>query len=165
MCVSATMILKSFSISSALAVLALCPGVASANKPSVTIAAQTFVERISTDTNGRQRRILAQPQELGRGDRLVFVVRYRNDGVAPVSGFAFTNPIPAVLRVDPSNPDMQVSVDRGRHWGRLDTLTVSTPFGGIRRATPDDVTHVRWRLPDRIAPGGEGRISYRATVK
>lgn len=145
--------------------IALAPGAATASKPAIKLVAQTFVERVSIDVNGRQRRILVQPQELGRGDRLVFIVRYRNEGSAPVSGFAVTNPVPPALQVDMTQPDMQVSVDHGRRWGRLDSLSVSTPLGGTRRATPADVTHIRWNVPQPVRPGQEGRISYRATVK
>lgn len=159
------MIQSRFLIPLGIAASALCPGVAIAQKPALTLAARTFVERVSTDTNGRQRRVLAQPQALGRGDRLVFVVRYRNDGAKPVAGFAVTNPIPASLRIDPLQPEMQVSVDHGRNWGQLGTLSIPTPLGGMRRATPDDVTHIRWNVPQRIGPGAEGRISYRATVR
>lgn len=152
------------------ALLAIIPGAlasapAIANRPAVRLVAQTFVERVSTDINGRQRRLLAPPQEISRGDSLVFIVRYRNDGAAPVSGFAFTNPVPTALRIVPADPGMQVSVDKGRSWGRLETLVVATPLGGTRRATPDDVTHIRWNVPQPIRPGYEGRISYRATVR
>ncbi|AUW60224.1 hypothetical protein C1T17_10270 [Sphingobium sp. SCG-1] len=159
------MIQGRFLIPFAVTASALCPPIASASKPAVTLAAQTFVERVSTDVNGRQRRVLAQPQELGPGDRLVFVVRYRNEGATPVSGFAVTNPVPPALRIEPSHPQMQVSVDHGRTWGRLAALLVPTPLGGTRRATPDDVTHVRWNVTQPVRPGSEGRISYRATIR
>lgn len=163
--VPTTMIQGRFLIPFAIAAYLLCGSVASAGKPALTLAAQTFVERVSTDVNGRQRRVLAQPQELGSGDRLVFVVRYRNDGATPVSGFAVTNPVSATLRIDPSHREMQVSVDHGRTWGRLAALSVPTPLGGTRRATPDDVTHIRWTVRQPVRPGDEGRISYRATIR
>lgn len=146
-------------------IASLATGPAFAGKPAVTLAAQTFVEKVTTDVNGNARRVLAAPGQISRGDRLVFVVRYRNDGAAPVDGFAVTNPIPASLRVDPNHPDMQVSIDNGRNWGRLTGMTIATPLGGVRRATADDVTHVRWTVPQAIRPGDEGRISYRATVR
>ncbi|MDX3909025.1 MAG: hypothetical protein QHC67_04320 [Sphingobium sp.] len=144
---------------------AVAAGSANAGTPAVKLVAQTFVERVSTDVNGRQRRILVQPQELGRGDRLVFLVRYRNEGSAPVRGFAVTNPVPTALQIDTTQPQMQVSVDHGRSWGRIEALSVATPLGGTRRATPADVTHVRWNVPRPVRPGQEGRISYRATVR
>lgn len=147
------------------AIASLTAGPVFAGKPAVTLAAQTFVEKVTTDVNGNERRVLTAPRQITRGDRLVFVVRYRNDGHAPVDGFALTNPIPASLRVDPNHPDMQVSVDNGRNWGRLAGMTIATPLGGVRRATADDVTHVRWMVPQAIRPGDEGRISYRATVR
>lgn len=117
------------------------------------------------DANGRERRMLTAPQKIGRGDRLVFVVRYRNEGTAPVGRFAVANPVPPAVRIDPAQTGMQVSVDHGRNWGRWGSLSIPTPLGGVRRATPDDITHIRWMVPQPVLPGSEGQISYRATVR
>lgn len=136
-----------------------------AGKPAVVLASQTFVERISTDSNGRSRRILATAQQMTRGDRLIVVVHYRNEGPSPVGGFAITNPVPPAVRIDMQDANMRVSVDHGRNWGRIDQLSVPTGLGGTRRATPDDVTHVRWAVPQPVRPGDTGQISYRAIVR
>lgn len=134
-------------------------------RQDVMLDSQMFVERVSTDLNGRARRTLAAPSQIGAGDTLVFVVRYHNAGKAPVGGFAVTNPVPSSLRIDPARPDMRVSVDGGRNWGTLSSLYVPTPLGGTRRATAEDITHVRWQVASAIPPGSGGQISYRATVR
>ncbi|MGK2909751.1 MAG: hypothetical protein ACSLE1_08125 [Sphingobium sp.] len=157
--------MRSLSYLVTFAALSLPYAPAQANGPTMKLVAQTFVERISTDGNGRERRMLMAPQQVGRGDRLVFVVRYRNEGTAPVGSFAVTNPVPPAVRIDPAQSGMQVSVDQGRNWGRLDSLFIPTPLGGVRRATPDDITHIRWMVPQPVLPGSEGQISYRATVR
>lgn len=136
-----------------------------AGTSGVRLAAQTFVERVSTDVNGRELHVLTTPHNVVRGDKLVFIVRYRNEGHAPVDSFVVTNPVPSTLRIDPGDPSMLVSIDNGRNWGQLGTLSLPTALGGTRRATADDVTHVRWTVPQAIRPGDEGRISYRATVR
>ncbi|CAN5317118.1 hypothetical protein BH10PSE12_BH10PSE12_00890 [soil metagenome] len=150
-----------------LAVLALAtvgqPFAAQAAQP-VRLDSNVFVEKVSNDSGGRERRVLSAPGQLGQGDRLVFILRYRNDGMTPVSDFAVTNPVPQTVRINPQ-PDMQVSVDGGRNWGRLDTLQVRTPLGGTRRATADDVTHLRWTVRAPISPGTGGQIAYRGTVR
>jgi hypothetical protein len=51
----------------------------------------------------------------------------------------------------------EVSVDGGRHWGRLGDLRV-----GSRLATPEDVTHVRWHI---ATPAPTGQIAYSAIVR
>ena len=148
-----------------MAAAGMLPAVPALARAPVELDSQVFVEHVQTDINGRARRVLRAPGELDAGDRLVFVVRYRNAGKAPVQGFAVTNPVPATLRIEPDQPAMQVSVDGGRSWGRLDMLSVPTPLGGTRRATAEDVTHVRWAVPAPLRPGTGGRISYRAVVR
>ncbi|WP_070153567.1 hypothetical protein [Sphingobium phenoxybenzoativorans] len=140
------------------------PAAALAQQP-VTLSSNVFVEKVSNDLNGGERRVLAAPGQLGQGDRLVFVLRYRNDGPAPVSRFAVTNPVPQSVRIDTARQDMQVSVDGGRNWGRLDKLQLRTPFGGTRRATADDITHVRWTVNSPVSPGATGQIAYRGVVR
>lgn len=133
--------------------------------PPIAYESQIFVEHVRTDANGRESRVLSMPGQIGPGDRLVFVVRYRNAGRNPVGGYAMTNAVPPTLRIDPGQPDMRVSVDGGRNWGRLGALSIPTALGGTRRATAEDVTHIRWPLAGAIAPGRGGRITYRATVR
>lgn len=136
-----------------------------AGKPSVVLASHLFVEQLSTDANGKPRRTLVPVKRIERGDRLIVVLRYRNAGPTPVDGVAVTNPVPSALRIDMTNPAMQVSIDHGQSWGRLDRLSVATGLGGTRRATADDVTHVRWSVPHALRPGAQGQISYRAIVR
>lgn len=124
-----------------------------------------FVERVSTDLNGRERRVLASPDRLAAGDQLIFVVNWRNVSDREIRGVALTNSVPRGARIDPGDPQMQVSVDGGESWGRLDQFWLPTPLGGTRRAVAADVTHVRWRLPAAISPGETGRLSYRAVVR
>jgi hypothetical protein len=143
--------------------LALAPP-AVAQQPYVRLASNVFVEKVSNDLNGRERRVLSAAGQLEQGDRLVFVVRYRNDGAMPVSDFAVTNPVPQTVRINPE-PDMLVSVDGGRRWGRLDRLQMRTPLGGTRDATADDVTHLRWTVRSPVSPGTGGQIAYRGTVR
>ncbi|WP_336960266.1 hypothetical protein [Sphingobium aquiterrae] len=137
---------------------------------TVALDSRAYVERVSTDLNGRARRVLAAANRLAPGDRVVFVVNYRNRGDAPVRGFYVTNPVPARVRLDmmqfsAAPADMQVSVDGGAHWGRLDDFTIPTPLGGTRRATSEDITHVRWGVHAPVAPGDSGRIAWRGVVR
>ncbi len=134
-------------------------------QPGLDLRSQIFVERTHSDANGRESRMLSVPGQIARGDRLVFILRYRNAGRAPVGGYAVTNPVPSTLRIDPDQNAMLVSVDGGRTWGRLGTLLLPTPLGGMRRATAEDITHIRWPLFGAVAPGSGGQVSYRATVR
>ena len=126
---------------------------------------QVFVERVTTDVNGRPRRLLAINQRAASGDQLIVIVHWRNAGDRPVRASAITRALPRGVNIDPSNPAMQLSVDDGAHWGRLDQLWLPTPLGGVRRAVPADIPHVRWTLPTTLEPGSAGRLSYRATMR
>ncbi|WP_445190648.1 hypothetical protein [Sphingobium sp. HWE2-09] len=136
-----------------------------AAQPALRLGTQMFVERISTDLNGRPRRTLASADRVERGDRLVVIVNWRNEGSQPVRDFAITRAVPRGTRPDLDDPAMQVSVDGGNHWGRLEQLWLPTPLGGERRAVAEDVTHIRWRLSDAVQPGRTGRLSYRAVMR
>lgn len=134
-------------------------------QPGVRLDTQMFVERVTTDVNGRSRRILASADRVAPGDQLIVIVHWRNDGSAPLRDQAVVRPLPRGVQIDPSDPSMQVSVDGGMHWGQMDQLWLPTPLGGTRRAVAADITHVRWSLPDAVPPGHAGRLSYRATMR
>ncbi|SCW68053.1 hypothetical protein SAMN02927924_02081 [Sphingobium faniae] len=140
--------------------------------PSLAVAQQAmrldtqmFVERVQTDINGRERRILSSADRMAPGDQLIFVIHWRHTGTNPAKGAAITKAVPPGARINASDPRMEVSVDGGARWGRLDQLWLPTPLGGVRRAVAEDVTHVRWTLSQSALPGESGRLSYRAVAR
>lgn len=146
-----------------LSAAASAPMSATAQQP-LRLDAQMFVERITTDLNGRPRRLLASANRPMPGDQLVILLHWRNQGSTPLRDAAVIRPLPRGQELDLSDSAMQLSVDGGIHWGRLDQLWLPTPLGGTRRAVAADITHVRWTLPDAAA-GQSGRISYRAILR
>lgn len=119
--------------------------------PAVSLDSAVYVERTSSES-----RVLEPAARLEPGDRVVTVVTWRRN----VAGgqFVLTNPLPRGLWYQGSAmEDEEVSVDGGRNWGRLGTLKVTG-----HAATPEDVTHVRWRI---ASPGASGRIAYSAIVR
>lgn len=122
--------------------------------PTVALDSAVFVER--TAPQGRR---LEPAAALVRGDRVIYVVTWqRRAGSGP---FVVTNPLPRSVAFQSSaNGDEQVSADGGRTWGRLGELRY-----GERMATPEDVTHVRWRVPAELVARGRGRIAYSAIVR
>ena len=126
---------------------------------------QTYVERISTDVNGNRKRTLIPAGRLDSGDRLVFVIDFRNMGPQPMAGFAITTPVSGRLAIDAGQAGLEVSADGGRNWGRIGALLVPNDTGGMRLAGAADITHIRVRVADAVAPGRSGRIAYRAVVR
>lgn len=147
----------------ALAPIAAIPAFAQPDAP-LRWEARSYVERISRDLNGRERRMVVPAQRLSPGDRLIFVLDYRNAGNSPLDGAALTSPVSRHVMLEAPDRPVEVSVDGGRSWGRLGHIRLPSGLGGTRIATTQDVTHVRWAVPP-VPPGGSGRLSYRATVR
>ena len=132
----------------------------------VALTSQVLVERTTTDANGQQRTALEAPGVVTPGDRLVFVLSYRNNATAPATDFVVTNPIPeSVSFTGAESAGSVLSVDGGNVWGALGALSVRNADGSSRPATQADVTHIRWRIAQAIPAGGEGELKFRGVVK
>ena len=144
---------------------ALMPGQALAAN-QVALDNHVFVERVSTDAQGKQRILLEEPKVVVPGDRLVFVLNYRNAGAQPADKFVITNPLPSAVRfADAGDTRPQVSVDGGKQWGLLADLSIPMTDGTRRAAQPADVTHIRWAFQNPIPVGGTGKLMFRGVVK
>jgi len=132
----------------------------------VALTSEVFVERATVADDGSRTVSLMVPEIVTPGDRLVFILRYRNEGQEPASDFVVTNPIPdSVAFVSTESAGAVYSVDGGTNWGALDALSVAETDGRRRAAVPADVTHVRWRFSEPIPAAGSGEIRFRGVVK
>ena len=141
---------------------ALMPAAAHA-AGGVQFASDVFVERFQPAPGGRTARILERADQLRPGDRVIFVVNWsgRKDG-----GFTVTNPLPRTIAFAGATDDTQeVSVDGGRTWGALEALMVRDATGRARPAYPQEVTHLRWRIPTPQALTGTGQMTWRGVVR
>lgn len=144
---------------------ALMPGQALAAN-QVALDNHVFVERVSTDAQGKQRILLEEPKVVVPGDRLVFVLNYRNAGAQPADKFVITNPLPDAVRfADAGDTRPLFSVDGGKQWGLLADLSVPMTDGTRRAAQAADVTHIRWAFQNPIPVGGTGKLMFRGVVK
>ena len=136
----------------------------------VQLASDVFVERFVPGPGGRVSRVLERPAALHPGDRLIFVVNWKARTAGGSRDFTVTNPLPRSVAYQRSiEADEEVSIDGGANWGRIEDLRLRDDDNGIRgrtrHATPEDVTHVRWRVPARMAVLGSGQITYRGVVR
>jgi uncharacterized repeat protein (TIGR01451 family) len=119
----------------------------------------------TVEVDGVKKLVLAEPSVVVPGDRLLFTTTYRNDGAQSLADFVVTNPLPAAVEVLPDSfGPARVSVDGGKTWGALASLTVADGKGGKRAATGGDVTHLRWVVAS-ILPGAQGSVQYHAVVR
>ncbi len=143
----------------------IAPTAASAAN-EVALSSAVFVEKTVPQADGRSRLVLEEPRVVVPGDKLVFVLNYRNQGAKPATDFVVTNPMPgAVAYQGTADAGAIVSVDGGKSWGPLAALKVRKPDGSLRAAYPEDVTHVRWAMKAPIPVGANGKLSFRGVVR
>jgi hypothetical protein len=141
--------------------LMLLPASLLASNP-VSLTSHVFVERIVKDSKGRSKAILELPNTVLPGDRLVFLLRYQNNAQAKAKDLLITNPLPtSVIYQGSAMKTAQVSVDGGRTWGQLQQLSFRERTGSVRAARSEDVTHVRWTVPQ----GSDGTLSFRGLAR
>ena len=132
----------------------------------VALTSTVFVEKSVPQAGGKTRVVLEEPHVVVPGDKLVFVLAYRNQGAKPATDFVVTNPLPGAVAFQ-GTPDAAaiVSVDGGKSWGPLATLKLRKSDGTVRAAYPEDVTHVRWAMRTPIPVGAAGKLSFRGVVR
>jgi len=156
-----TLLAAAIALTGALAGTIAAPALAASD---VTLTSDVKVDRIVTE-DGKQSHVLAPVAKALPGELLVFTTRYRNTAAKPVSHFVLTNPIPDAVRLaDDGFGNFDVSVDGGKTFGKLASLTVSDAKGVSRPAQAADVTHLRWVIA-AIAPGAGGVLEYHGIVR
>ena len=133
---------------------------------SVSLTSEVLVEHVKQQADGSSQIVREEPKVVTPGDKLVFLLSYRNGGAEPATGFVVTNPIPASVAFSGGESEGAiVSVDGGKSWGPLASLKVANEDGSLRPATASDVTHIRWSFAQPIAAGRAGQLSFRGVVK
>ncbi len=121
---------------------------------------------LQTAANGAVERKILPATMVTPGDQLIFTINYQNDGKQNASQFKITNPLPPSVEYTGTDDDsIEVSVDGGATYGKLDQLSVKDSDGSMRPAQSNDVTHLRWTLPNDLQPGGKGEVSFNARLK
>ena len=141
------------------------PGAALAAN-NVALSSDVFVERKVEKPNGTTAVMLEEPKTVIPGDKLVFVVKYKNVGDAPATDFSVTNPLPKAVSFNGTSDGKEiVSIDGGNSWGPLSALNYTRSDGQVRPALMSDVTHIKWKFDRALSAGAEGKLVFRGTVK
>ena len=149
-----------------LALFALLAPAAAFAADNVSLTSKVFVERVKPGADGKPVTVREEPGVVTPGDRLVFVLGYRNGGAEPATGFTLTDPIPpSIAFVGSEDASAILSVDGGKSWGKLASLKVVQADGSSRPAVATDVTHIRWSFDRPIASGSGGELSFRGVVE
>ena len=149
------------------AVLMATAAVAPAAAGPLQVTSSILVESRSAGADGTTRVALVKPSRITPGDKVIFVLAYRNTGAQPLANVVLANPLPRQISyrsASPGSPAPDVSVD-GKTFGSLDSLRVRSLDGSMRAASPNDVTSVRWRLASPIPAGAQGQFAFQAVLK
>jgi uncharacterized repeat protein (TIGR01451 family) len=158
-------VIKLFAILSVAIGLLLAPSAAFAAN-QLQLSSDVFVEKQKQRPDGSVATILEEPNLVTPGDKLVFVVKYKNAGTAPAEKFVLTNPLPKAVAFNGTSDGLEVvSIDDGKTWGFLSNLRLQDTDGKSRPALMSDVTHIRWNLNRPIAAGSEGKLIFRGIVR
>ncbi len=147
--------------------LAATAAIAPAAAGPLQVTSSIMVESRSAAADGTTRVTLVKPRQVTPGDRVIFVLAYRNTGAQPLGNVVLANPLPPQISyraASPGSPSPDVSVD-GRTYGPLESLRVHGLDGSVRAAAPTDVTAVRWRLASPLAAGAQGQFAFQAVLK
>jgi len=126
------------------------------------------LEKLTPATGGQPpAKTYVAPDVVVPGDRVRVTLDFSNGGTAPAVGVDIVNPVPEALVFDGTDDtrDFSVSVDGGKIFGPLTGLTVPVAGAAPRVATATDVTHVRWKWTDAVAPGQTRTVAFFGRVK
>ena len=152
-------------------VLAATAAATAAVAPAATgplqVTSNILVESRAAAADGTTRITLVKPSQVTPGDKVIFVVSYRNTGAQALANVVLANPLPrqiAYRAANPGSPAPDVSVD-GTTFGPLGALRIRAVDGSTRAATLNDVTSVRWRLASPLAAGAQGQFAFQAVLR
>lgn len=139
--------------------MAMASATPSHAESAVQLSSAVFVEH-TLATGNRPARLIEPASRLTRGQRVLMVLEWRATGNN--KDFTVTTAVPRTLAYEKSGSGLEeISVDHGISWGRLGKVEINDKWGS-RIASPQDATHIRWRVDGRA---GQGRITYSAFVR
>ena len=165
------LVLAGLALALPVAVLAQAAPKAPAAAPTTapfTVGLQSFVARETTDAKGVKTKGLFPTDRVLPGENIVYIFNYANVGKVPLGNIDISNDVPnGVSFTGTAEAWASVAIDRNKvkTFGPLASFKVKKPDGSFRAALPSDVTAVRWKFAQPIAPGTAGRVIYYASVK
>jgi uncharacterized repeat protein (TIGR01451 family) len=138
-----------------------------AHAAGVQLTNSIFKEVESKTSAGKSETKLVPAAVVVPGDKILFVMGYKNAGAKPAGNVVITNPVPNEVQYVHAEDSGQpvVSIDGGKTFGNLASLKIKNPDGSIRAARASDVTHVRWQILRTLIPGETGQVSFRGLLK
>ena len=127
-----------------------------------------FKDEVVKTADGKTEHKLMPFQHIAPGETVVYVLTLKNQTAKPMDPPTISVPLQKDLEYISAGsgavvPD--VSVDGGKNFATLATLSIKLDGGTQRPARPADVTHIRWKFITAVKAGTEQKMSYTAKVK
>lgn len=109
-------------------------------------------------------------KEVVPGERIVYSIEYYNDDQQPAEDIVLVMPVPKEIKyieqsANADNTITRFSVDGGKTFAKRENLVKTLKDGTTRPADASDITHIRWTLTNKIAPGSKGRLEFKGVLK
>jgi len=104
------------------------------------------------------------------GERIVYTLNFTNDEAKPASNLVLTMPVPQAIKyMDGSATDVGAQVvysaDGGKSFANRSAVQIADIDGTYRRASSNEITHIRWTVLGPVAPGDGGALSFKGVLK
>lgn len=126
-------------------------------------------ENIVRNADGSETRVRVPAETVTPGERVIYTVSFTNDQAQPAANFVMTQPVPEEIvfvegSADKPGAEVTVSADGGQTFTSREAATVLRGETRVR-ASAEDITHVRWKITEPLAPGASDKVSYRGILK
>lgn len=140
--------------------------------PALAMEATQRVERevVTTAPDGTQQVSRLPADAVVPGEIIVYTLDYVNTDAEPATDLVLAMPVPAEIvfaegSADRSGAVVEYSADGGASFSDRFTLTVVDADGMQRAAEAADISAVRWRLAEPVAPGESGMVSFKGRLR
>ena len=139
---------------------------------AMALTATQIVEREITvkKPDGSQSITRETADKVTPGEKVIYSLNYYNDQDAPANNIVLVMPIPGEIKyfdgsAEMDNTQTSYSVDAGQSYAARSDLLVKLDDGTTRKATAQDITHIRWQVISAVAPNTGGTLSFRGQLK
>jgi len=141
-----------------------------ASAHALTATQKVEKEIIVRQSDGTEITRLVSAEEVTPGEKVVYTVDFVNDSPEPASDLILAMPVPSDIRflegtADREGAVVKYSVDGGRSFAERALLTLPAVGGGTRPATPDDITHIQWRISGPVLVGAQDAVTFKGRLK
>lgn len=135
----------------------------------VTLVTEAFKITAVTNSDGTVSEQWQAIDEVVPGDKVGYRISYSNTGNDDATGVVINNPVPENTEYVANtakgvDSNITYSADAGKNFARTAELVI-VKDGKRKKARAEDITHIRWTLPEAVAPKASGSVEFQVRVK